>query len=331
MNIGFQAARKWSHVILAVSWSLGLGTNRLNAQSVSPGNPSVFGVFAGSSPSSEAIRALLQIPADAPSDLIQWRLTLYQDPKNLAPASYQLHCDYGLVTQGRPGLGSRIKTLDRQGRWTTGKGTRSNPDAIVFELDGAVSLLQVDRNLLHVLERDRSLMIGTGGWSYTLNRTEAAETPVDPSLAAAAPGMSYTISPVATCPSVLGVFEGRSPCQGIARQLKHAEDAGCMKAKWRVTLYQNPETLAPTTCKVEGSLYRRGAREGKWSVIRGTETDPNAIVYRLDPTNTEPALFLLKGDDNVLFFLDQNRRPLVGHADFSYTLNRRTSDSPSKP
>jgi hypothetical protein len=49
---------------------------------------------------------------------------------------------------------------------------------------------------------------------------------------------------------------------------------------------------------------------------------PNATVYQLSPTETQPALLLLKGDDNVLYFLDQNRGLLVGHADFSYALNR---------
>jgi len=42
----------------------------------------------------------------------------------------------------------------------------------------------------------------------------------------------------------------------------------------------------------------------------------------LNPTPTEAALLLLKADDNILFFLNQNREPMVGHADFSYTLNR---------
>jgi hypothetical protein len=74
---------------------------------------------------------------------------------------------------------------------------------------------------------------------------------------------------------------------------------------------------------VEDSLHRQGAREGNWTIVRGTETDPNAIVYRLFATTTEAALHLLKGDDNVLFFLNQNLEPLVGHREFSYTLNRR--------
>ena len=92
--------------------------------------------------------------------------------------------------------------------------------------------------------------------------------------------------------------------------------------KWRVTLCQNPQTAAPTTYKIEGSLHRANAREGTWSIIRGAKTDPNAIVYRLSPDQAEPALFLLKADDNVLFFLNQNLEPMVGHAEFSYTLNR---------
>jgi hypothetical protein len=195
----------------------------------------------------------------------------------------------------------------------------------LYELNGAVSLVQVDTNILHVLNPDRSLMIGNGGWSYTLNRAEHSEKPVDRVLALAQPDMPYRISPLATGPTVFGVFEGRTPCQGIARELKISVDAACTKAKWRVSLYQNPETLAPTTYKVEGSLHRRGAREGNWTLIRGTQKGPNAIVYRLAPTKTEPALFLLKGDDNVLFFLDQDRNPLVGHGDFSYTLNRRSA------
>lgn len=31
----------------------------------------------------------------------------------------------------------------------------------------------------------------------------------------------------------------------------------------------------------------------------------------------------MKGDDNVLFFLDKDRNLLVGNSDFSYTLNRK--------
>jgi hypothetical protein len=72
------------------------------------------------------------------------------------------------------------------------------------------------------------------------------------------------------------------------------------------------------------ALFRQNVREGTWSITRGAATDPNATVYRLAPTQTEPALLLMKGADNVLFFLNQKQEPMVGHAEFSYTLNRVT-------
>jgi hypothetical protein len=272
---------------------------------------------------------MLQIPAGVESP-IRWHLTLNQDPKTRVPAGYQLRCTYSAAVAAAPGATKREHTLERKGTWTIGKGTKPNPSAVVYELNEFVALVEIDHNILHVLNPDRSLMVGTGGWSYTLNRVESAEKTGDKSPALAAPSVSYTMSPVATGSSVFGVFEGRSPYQGIARELKIEENAAGIKAKCRVTLYQHPETLAPTTCKVEGTLHRQAGREGKWNIVRGTETDPNAIVYRLDPTKTEAGLFLLRGDENVLFFLDQNQKPLVGHSDFSYTLNRRNT-SPSLP
>jgi len=310
-----------SRLMLAALLALGLGTTGLSAQATLAGDQSAFGTFAGSSPCGELFRQALRIPSDAACDLVQWELTLRRDAKTQAPSHYELRGEYGSVAEGKPGLAGGGKTLERRGAWTIGKGSRSDPDAIVYELDGIVSLVQVDANILHVLNPDLSLMVGTSGWSYTLNRKEHSEKPVHRMLALFQPDMSYLITPIATGPTVFGVFEGRSPCHGIAHELKIPAPAACTKSKWRVTLFQDPETLAPTTYKVEGSLHRSGAREGNWTLIRGTPEDTDAIVYRLAPTGTEAALLLLKGDDNVLFFLGQNRSPLVGHRDFSYTLN----------
>jgi hypothetical protein len=299
----------------------------VNAQSESGTEASVFGVFCGSSPCGEPIRQVLQIPTNGGPELIEWKLTLYE-----RPSRYELRCEYGLTAPGKPGLAKDIRTLERKGEWTKGKGTKSNPDAIVYELNGALSLLEVDANILQVLNPDRSLMIGNGGWSHTLNRTDHAEKPPDRTLVLSAPDMSYKISELATGANVFGVFEGRTPCQGIARELKRNVDPASAKVKWRVTLYQNPEAArresrptVPTTYKIEGSLHRRAPGEGNWTITRGTQKDPNATVYRLAATESEPALLLLKGDDNVLFFLDQNQNPLVGHCEFSYTLNRRNT------
>ncbi|HTD67056.1 MAG TPA: hypothetical protein VK846_11055, partial [Candidatus Limnocylindria bacterium] len=186
----------------------------------------------------------------------------------------------------------------------------------------SLSFVKVSDGLLHLLNPDGSLAVGNGGESFTLNRADRAEKPGDRELAMNAPSMSHKISPLAAGPTVFGVFEGRTPCLGISRELKISRNEACIKAKWRVTLYQNPQTREPTTYKVEGSLFRDEAREGTWSMARGISTDASATVYQLHATSTQPALLLWKADDNVLFLLNQTRKSLIGHAEFSYTLNR---------
>ena len=94
------------------------------------------------------------------------------------------------------------------------------------------------------------------------------------------------------------------------------------KVKWRLTLYKDSTTHQPTTYHLLGTLDRSAARQGKWAIVRGTKTDPNAVVYQLDADKPEVSVYLLKGDDNVLFILDQQRNFRIGTIDLSYTLNR---------
>jgi hypothetical protein len=44
--------------------------------------------------------------------------------------------------------------------------------------------------------------------------------------------------------------------------------------------------------------------------------------YRLQPAEKVKPFSLLAGDASLLFFVDDNNRPLVGNEDFSFTLNR---------
>jgi hypothetical protein len=263
------------------------------------------------------------IASTAAVHCILWRLTFSAQSADATSGTFKLAAAYEVPRRTNPNQGEPGPKVSSEGTWEIVKGMEAKPEATVYRLkagkpERSVSFVKVSDALLHLLDEDKGLMNGTAGWSYTLNRADVAEKPGVPAPTAE---MSYTISPLATGPRVFGVFEGRTPCNGISRELNRPEKAGCIKSKWRVTLYQNPETSAPTTYKVEGSLFRQKAREGTWSITRGT-ADPNAIVYRLAPTQTEPALLLMKGDDNVLFFLNQKQEPMVGHADFSYTLNR---------
>ncbi|MBD2701168.1 copper resistance protein NlpE N-terminal domain-containing protein [Spirosoma sp. BT702] len=136
------------------------------------------------------------------------------------------------------------------------------------------------------------------------------------------PSKSNSRKPIASGPLVVGVFAGRFPCSEIAKDWKYPERPECTKVKWAITFFQDSVTHQPTTYHLLGTLNRQAAREGKWSIVKGTKTEPEAIVYQLDPDKPDVSVYLLKGDDNVLFILDQQRKMRVGDDYLSYTLNR---------
>jgi hypothetical protein len=128
--------------------------------------------------------------------------------------------------------------------------------------------------------------------------------------------------PIPTGRSVFGVFDGRSPCQDIAKEINVKTIPECIKIKWRLILFRDSITFAPTTYKLEGFVYRNPPKTGKWAIIHGTKTNPDAVVFVLDPADSGGFMYLLKADDNVLFLLDMNRRVMVGNENFSYVLYR---------
>lgn len=121
---------------------------------------------------------------------------------------------------------------------------------------------------------------------------------------------------------LIGVFEGRTPCRELAGQLNETTAPDCMKIKWRLILYTDSLDENSGTYLLEGFVFRRDkAMKGVWHIIKGTQADPEATVYRIEREGKEP-LWLQKADDNVLFFLDRQKNLMVGNRDFSYTLNR---------
>ena len=125
--------------------------------------------------------------------------------------------------------------------------------------------------------------------------------------------------------SVYGVFAGRTPCQEFLKEFNLGENPACVKRKMGVTLYQDSVTHQPTIYETWGMGKWTG--QGKWYIIQGTANDPKAIVFKLD-LDANTFLYLLKGDENVLFILDKNKNFLIGNADHSYTLNREGNTIP---
>ena len=125
--------------------------------------------------------------------------------------------------------------------------------------------------------------------------------------------------------NLIGYFDGRTPCQELAKQLNELTIPECIKIKWRLILFHDSLTNAPTTYILEGFVYRNPPKTGTWAISRGSKADANAIVFELDPDKTDPDhafMFLLKADDNVLFIMDKDRKLMVGNDNFSYTLYR---------
>jgi hypothetical protein len=122
--------------------------------------------------------------------------------------------------------------------------------------------------------------------------------------------------------NVLGTFDGRTPCQELAKQLSEPTIPECIKIKWRLTFYKNGLDTTSGTYSLEGFKFRgTNILKGKWQMIKGTKADQNAIVYQLN-NPTKGSLYFLKADDNVLFFLDKEKNIMVGNRNFSYALYR---------
>ena len=294
-----------------------------------PSEPSTLGVFVGTSPCDAVSRKLLHIPTTGDCEMIKWNLTLYQDPGTLTPTTYELNFTYGMSQPNTNDVRNGGTRAEQKGRWTIARGTKTDPDAVIYKLatersDEPLSWLRLDHNLLHLLDSDR-LAVGNAGWSYTLSSTENFRQQTHPANAATTfspQKRSLTEVSSSQASSVLGRFVGRSPCVDVARELDKPAEPGCMKVKWDLTLYQDAKTRAPTTYKLRGTLYRDRDKKGTFTILRGTSVNPDAVVYQLDGDASQGSLLFFKADESILFFLDRSRHLMVGNRDFSYTLNR---------
>lgn len=132
------------------------------------------------------------------------------------------------------------------------------------------------------------------------------------------------LPPVPAGSSVFGVFEGRTPCHEVVVEvMKITPVPGCLKIKWRITLYQD-ETGAPSTYLSMGTST---FREGAWTIIRGLDRDPQAVIYQLQLDNAQEPVSFLRVDENNLYLMDRSMNLLVGNQLFSYTLSRVHPDT----
>jgi hypothetical protein len=283
-------------------------------------------VFEASTPCKVDVKTMLEISADDKCDFIRWKLALQQDEKTLTPSGYILSYTYGLGKQGTRGFTEGAKTTTLEGRVTINKGIAGNPNATVYKLtadNSTVTLLflKAGENLLHLLGRDKRLMIGSAAWSYTLSRTH----PV-PSSSSHISKQVIPVQRMTTDSPVVGVFEGRTPCNDELRKLNGISAGNCQIIKCQLILYKDTNTHQPSGFLLHtiyvGAGDTKYSNTGEWTMTQGTKNDPAAVVYHLNFDKPAFSISLLRADDNILFFLDKDENYLVGNVYTSYTLNR---------
>src|SRR5688500_6783993 len=113
----------------------------------------------------------------------------------------------------------------------------------------------------------------------------------------------------ATGGSLVGVFEGKVPCDD------------CERVKNAVALFQEPSTRAPTTYLLREIFVGKGDAiydsRGTWKTAAGTAADPGATVLVLEPEAGGAARYYQRVDENILLELDEQKRPRVGNASHS--------------
>ncbi|MBL7698973.1 MAG: hypothetical protein JNK79_12485 [Chitinophagaceae bacterium] len=255
--------------------------------------------YTGSTPADPQVRTALKISHSTPIDFIRWDLQLRQ------PRKFILTITYGESqpnTLGFKNGGTQVKfegayqvaVIDRIATYTL----RTGPGA-------GLSLKMINDQLLHVVANDGTLMVGNGGWSYTL--TKKNTTTIARPLAIKSPLRAFKDS--------ITIFEGRTPCQEISEEYNFGAPSGCFKLKWLLTLTKDSSSYRSGTFVLNRTLERANLINGKWSI------DSSGVI-RLEPVKGQP-MSLISGDENVLFFMNKEGAVFNGDENFSYVLNRR--------
>ena len=274
-------------------------------------------ILVGSTPGDELIKSLLSIPTDTKVDFINWNLKLNDGSDN--QNSFVLSINFGESQPNTLGFINGGEKSAFEGIFIVSKNENMNIGSEIYHLKSkrlpnSISMIKISKNLFHLLTPQNQLMIGNGGWSYSLNRKEPVGS-----------DKILISSSISEDQSLQLVFDGRTPCQEIASE--HPEmnvSQSCFKLKWRLILNRDSVSHRPTAYtirKVVDNIPRDVS--GKWIIIKGTVSNPDVVIYQLDPDKPQESFSFLVGDDNVLFFLNKRNDPYIGNENNSYTMNKK--------
>jgi hypothetical protein len=248
--------------------------------------------YTGSTPADNSVRSFLGIPMGDSVDFIRWQLALND-------GSYKLNCNYGICKNNTNGFINGGKTIELSGAW--GKDKKNYQ---LHSGEKTLKLVQVNTDLLHITDENNNLLVGNGGWSYTLNNTMPVNTDE----------VFITATPTVFRDSLS--FQGRTPCN-ISGIVPAGTD--CYKLKWYIALYTNDQKSESGTYRIKGTVWRQGVdRTGNWKLVTAKN---GKVFYQLNDEKGDGFVYLLKVDEHILVFTDASGKLLVGNEDFSYTMN----------
>jgi hypothetical protein len=258
-------------------------------------------VYQGSTPAHRDVRDFLGIPFTDSIDFIRWKLAICSD-------RYDLDCQYGVSKPGTRGFIDEKKIVFSGRLLKQGNYYQLQREGKTFYL------LEINSNLLHLTDKHKALLIGDGSYSYALNNNRPIQSDQFNLQLKQSPAEKYM------------AFQGRTPCQELARLMGEDKSSACNKMKWYIILYLDSVTGKPSYYLKGGRGYKKETMtRGSWEITRRKD---GRMIYKLDAEKKNFAVYLLRGDDNILFFTDPEGNLLVGDDDFSYTLNRTVDREP---
>lgn len=264
----------------------------------------------GSTPGDHQIKSQLHINEGLTLDFIRWELDLFQN------STFYLKIGYGENQPNTLGFKNGGESKEFKGKYSISK--IGNTDQLIFKTEDLnFSLLKLNDNLYHLLTDDKKLMVGNGGWSYTLNNKFPDKTK---------PSFPLRIFPtnIEHEKKVQVIFDGRTPCREFAREHNFNVSDACFKLKWKLTLNRDSVSLLPSTYSFR-IVIDNAPKEitGKWTIVKKSISESDVLIIQLNSEKSDQTISLFVGDDNVLYFLDKSQHLFSGNENFSFTLNRR--------
>ncbi|HKP32166.1 MAG TPA: hypothetical protein VJT83_05545 [Chitinophagaceae bacterium] len=256
-------------------------------------------VYVGCTPEHQDVRSFLGIPLKDSVDFIRWNFIINGD-------QYELDATYGVGKPGTPGFYKDHKAV------FSGKIEKQGHYYLLHKENRTFWLQEINPNILYLLGKNKDLLIGNGGFSYTLQIAGASKT-----------SDFFGVSEKPTNKSVL-YYEGRTPCTAMDSMQGLQKGPSCNKLKWYLAFYRDPVTGKPSHYLQNGGGYDWHIMyRGKWEII---EEKNNRINIKLTPDDSHPPLYLVRLNDDLLYFTDAKGNLLVGDTDFSYVMNRREKE-----